>query len=177
MGTESDRERSARLQLVSVCRVGEGAVDRVLVFPPLNDLVSRHSGRAEERVGVDEGWCERFVASTLTGAARSGVCLPVVNRPVLRVGAPIWCSPVAGEMARSTLAGRSFFRATKSVTSGSLRPLSSFLSARVALAVSLSMAAVLLFQVSRVKPRVSVVMTPWGTSWRVPRRVSAAPEA
>lgn len=55
VGTESDRERSARLQLVFDCRVGEGAVDRVLVFPPLNDLVSRQSGWAVVRVGLDVG--------------------------------------------------------------------------------------------------------------------------
>lgn len=132
---------------------------------------------AVERVELDEGARERSVASALTGATRSGICLLAVRRRESRVGTLIWRSPSAGETARLTPAERFSRRATKSVTSVSSRPLNPLLSARVAFAFSLSIAAVLLFQVSRVKPRVSVVTTPWGTSWRVPRRVSAAPDA
>jgi hypothetical protein len=152
-------------------------VAQVLVLPALEERFSRHSGVAVERVELDEGSLERSSAPTLAGAARSGLCLLAVRPPESRVGTLIWRSPSAGETARLTPAERFSRRATKSVTSVSSRPLNPLLSARVAFAFSLSIAAVLLFHVSRVKPRVSVVMTPWGTCWRVPRRVSAAPDA
>jgi len=177
VGNETDRDRSARLQLVFDRSVGEGVVARVPVFPAFEERFSRHSGMAVERVELDEGAGERSVAPTLPGCARSGLCLLAVRRPESRLRTPIWRSPSAGETARLTPAERVSRRATKSVTSVSSRPLNPLLSARVAFAFSLSMAAVELFHVSRVKPRVSVVMTPWGTSWRVPRRVSAAPDA
>ena len=176
VGKDTDRERSALLQLVSVRRVGEGVVDCLVGAPALNDLVSRHSGAAEDRVEPVVGGRERSLAPSLTSAARCGLCMLAVRRPEDFVRTPISRSPSAGEIARLMLSESFSRRATKSVTSVSPRALFPLMSARVALASSLFMAAVELFHVSGVKPRVSVVITPRGTALRVPRRVSAAPE-